>query len=396
MSAAQLAEAFIVLLFGLTLAFTGDPAHAQTETVLYSFTNGSDGAEPLSNLTSDGKGNFYGTASEGGLGANGYGTVFELSPNGSKGWSESTVYAFCSLANCTDGAFPYSDVIFDSAGNLYGTAFSGGANDNGVVFELSPTGKKWKEKVLYSFASGSNEGGPQTGLIMDSSGDLYGTDAAGVFELTPSGKKWTEEMIYQPASYAGLVTGLTMDASGNIYGLGYSSAFELSPNGKGGWNPTVLYNFLSPNGLGPNPVGGPVLDKAGNLYGATYHGGTHHSDGKIFELVHKKTKWTEKVLYDFGGAAGDGANPNAGVVLDSNGNIYGTTLYGGSSNYGTVFELVAPVGTGAYEEKILTSFDGTDGRAPYASLIFDSSGNLYGTTLGGGSSNEGTVFEVAP
>src|ERR1700691_2164858 len=219
MSPAKFTQAFIVLLIGFTLANT---AHAQTETVLYNFTGGSDGGLPFSIVTSNGKGNFYGTASEGGLkyGPNGYGTVFELSPNGAGGWNETTVYTFCSATNCADGAFPVSDVIFDSAGNLYGTTYSGGTNENGAVFELSPEGKKWKEKVLYSFASGSNEGRPQTSLIMDSSGNLYGSDAAGVFELKLSDKIWAEELIYKPTYYAGLVTGLTMDASGNIYGLG--------------------------------------------------------------------------------------------------------------------------------------------------------------------------------
>jgi uncharacterized repeat protein (TIGR03803 family) len=192
-----------------------------------------------------------------------------------------------------------------------------------------------------------------------------------------------------------------MDASGNIYGLGNSAAFELSPNGSGGWNSEVIYNFMSVTGESPNPVGSPVLDKAGNIYIATYHGGTHQgsthqADGKVFELLHKKTTWVQKVLYDFGSFAEDGTNPNAGLVLDSSGNIYGTTLNGGSSNYGTVFELVAPLGTGAYEEKILANFDGTNGRAPYASLIFDNSGKLYGTTFIGGSNNAGTVFKVTP
>jgi len=393
MSPAKFTQAFIVLLIGFTLANT---AHAQTETVLYNFTGGSDGGLPFSNLTSNGKGNFYGTASEGGLkyGPNGYGTVFELSPNGAGGWNETTVYTFCSATNCADGAFPVSDVIFDSAGNLYGTTYSGGTNENGAVFELSPKGKKWKEKVLYSFASGSNQGRPQANLIMDSSGNLYGTVGVGVFELTQSGGVWSEQIIYAPGGYAGL----TMGSAGNIYGLSNTAIFELSSNGKGGWNSTVLYTF-STKGNTPIPVGSLALDKAGNLYGAIYgapYGSGAHNQGKIFELVNKKSKWTRKVLYNFGSVAGDGSNPNAGVVLDASGNVYGVTRYGGSSNSGTVFELVAPVGKGDYQEKILTSFDGTNGSTPYASLILDDSGNIYGTTTTGGSSNYGTVFEVTP
>ena len=265
----------------------------------------------------------------------------------------------------------------------------------GVVFELQPSTTGWEETVLYSFTGGSDGGRPKSNLIMDPSGNLFGTNSAGVFELKWSGGGWAEQVIYRPQNYPQVVTGLTMDAAGNIFGVGYSSAFELSPNGNGGWNPTVLHNFLTRYFLGPDPIGAPALDKAGNFYGATYHGGANKS-GKIYEVSLRRGKWTLKTLYSFGGHVGDGSNPDAGLVLDASGNIYGTTLSGGGSGYGTVFELVAPIGKGSYQEKVLWSFNGTDGRAPYASLILDSAGNLYGTTRSGGSSGPGVVFKVTP
>lgn len=271
--------------------------------MLYNFTGGSDGSGPLSNLTSDGKGNFFGTTEQGGLkfGADGFGTVFKLSPNGNGGWNESVLHTFCSAPMCPDAAYPYfSDVIFDGAGNLYGTAFSGGAYDMGVVFELQPSTTGWEETVLYSFTGGSDGGSPANNLIMDPSGNLFGTNSAGVFELRRSSGGWTEQVIYQPQYFARLVTGLTLDATGNNFGAGYSSAFELSPNGNGGWTPTVLHTFMTRYFLGPNPVGAPVIDKAENFYGATYRGGANKF-GTIYKITFRNGKWREKALYSFTG-----------------------------------------------------------------------------------------------
>jgi uncharacterized repeat protein (TIGR03803 family) len=165
--------ALILAIFS-ALLFAPRPAQGQTDTVLYSFPGGSDGANPRSRLTFDSSGHLYGTTFQGG--AYGYGTVFELSPNGSGGWNETVLYSFCSEGgkNCTDGEYPYSYVLFDSAGNLYGTASEGGANGSGVVFELSPVGKSWTETVLHSFSSGDGSD-PSSGLIMDKAGHLYGT-----------------------------------------------------------------------------------------------------------------------------------------------------------------------------------------------------------------------------
>ncbi|MGB8988284.1 MAG: choice-of-anchor tandem repeat GloVer-containing protein [Candidatus Sulfotelmatobacter sp.] len=398
----------LVLLSALLL-IAAHPAQGQTETVLYNlFTNDPDGAYPYAGLTSDGAGNFYGTTASGGcnlptcqppLPAGG--TVFELSPNGYGGWNETTIYTFCSEPNCVDGAGPMSNVIFDSAGNLYGTTVFGGSgggdngcaafgNGCGVVYELSPVGTGWKETVLHSFCtqSGCPDGANPGSLIFDGAGNLYGA-AGNVFELSPSGGGWTEQVIY-----GGGGGWLTMDAAGNIFSTTYTTVYELyelSPNGKGGWTQTVIHAF----GGGVQPEGIPVLDSVGNLYGTTSNGG--YGFGTVYKLSPGNNgQWTETILHSFGNNISDGYLPLAGLVFDAAGNIYGTTAYGGSHGWGTVFELTH-AGSGKY--KILWNFNGWDGIGPVDSLILDSAGNLYGTTNEGGSTYglgpDGNGFGVA-
>ncbi len=391
--------ALAVLLALLLIAAT--PAQAQTETVLYNFTGGSDGGYPQGSLTSDAKGNLYGTTYSGGLW--GYGTVFELSPNGNGGWNETVLYSFTGGA---DGAYPaYSDVIFDSAGNLFGTAYSGGANGYGVVFELSPEGANWTETSLYSFAGAADGANPVNGLIRDPSGNLYGKTFNGgagdgvVFEISSLGSGWTEHAIYTPETEAS-DAGLASDAAGSIFGTTWSTVFELSPNGTGGWIPAVIHTFTGAPKDGIGAQGTPVLDQAGNLYGTTYNGGPNNY-GTAYKLSPgKKGKWTERILH----SGSPSYEPFAGIVFDADGNIYGTSgLGGGQYGLGLIYKLVPIVGKSSYSEKDLWSFSARDGAIPQGSLILDSAGNLYGTTTCGGStfqtsgcSGYGVAFEVSP
>ncbi|MFY9645843.1 MAG: choice-of-anchor tandem repeat GloVer-containing protein [Terriglobales bacterium] len=381
----------------LILALAARPALAQ-ETVLYNFTNTPDGATPNSRLTSDAAGNLYGTTEYGGLG---YGTVFELSPDEGGGYTETVLYTF---TGAPDGANPtYSNVIFDSLGNLYGTTWNGGANGYGTVFELSPVGASWTESILWNYQNSPDGANPLNDLIMDAAGNLYtmtyegGGTAGTVFELSPNGNGgWNGQVIYGvDTDYSGIA----IDALGNLYFSAGNSLYKLVPNGNGGWSATVIHSFAGGTKDGVNPEGTVVIDSQGDVYGTTPSGGTKNM-GVVYKLSpvltgKKKGTYTQKLLYSFKGGK-DGATPYAGITFDSAGNIYGTTTAGGKSSDGTVFELVAPVGTGAYKEKILASFDGTDGSQPYNSLILDSLDNVYGTTVSGGTSNVGVVFEVAP
>jgi uncharacterized repeat protein (TIGR03803 family) len=385
------------------------PAHAQTETVLYSFGfDGSypDGAQPTSSLTPDSAGNFYGTTADGGLW--GYGTVFELSPNGGQGWTETVLYSFCPdlTLGCRDGREPLSAVIFDRAGNLYGTAYEGGAYGFGVAFELSPSQTGWTQTVLYNFPGGTGAAYPVNGLIFDPAGNLYGTTYApggaqgSVFTLSPAGGGWTGQMIYSMGTNQGTLGGLAMDSAGNIYGVSDTTAFKLSPDGNGSWTPTVLHTFPGAPKDGAGPVGSLVFDKYGNLYGTTWGGG-RYSFGTVYELVAgKKGKWAERVLHSFKNAPKDGGLPGAGIIFDQVGNIYGTTRFGGKYQVGSVYELTPVTGKEIYREKVLWSFNTTDGEAPADGLTLDSAGNLYGTTCCGGPQAQGpfggVVFEVTP
>lgn len=414
---------FRISVIVLTLLLTELSAHAQ-ETVLYNFcsqTGCTDGNSPQSSLTTDGAGNLYGTTAYGGATNNG--TVFELSPNGVGGYNESVLYSFCPRTGCADGSGPiYSNVTFDSAGNLYGTTVFGGAKGDGTVFQLSPkpgtgcpsgsnTGNGWCETVLHSFGLDGDAIFPTNGLVLDKQGNLYGNalthahyhgvNCLGlVYELSFSTiDGWTYKGIYSPRHeiYDSLNNdGLAIDSSGNLYGAAGASIFELSPNGMGGWTPTIIHHFKVP------PVGVPVPDSAGNLYGTTYFGGTGSCSGgcgTVWKLSPHGGKWTASILYSFQGGSTDGSTPSAGIVLDSGGNIYGTTSFGGANGLGTVFELA--FNGASYQEEILWNFNGTDGDDPVDSLILVG-GNLYGTTQYGGSAYSsmnfasGVVFEVNP
>jgi uncharacterized repeat protein (TIGR03803 family) len=390
-----------VLIALSTLLVASHSAQAQTETVLYNFVGGSDGANPQSRLTSAGNGNFYGTTYGG---ASGAGTVFELSPNGSGGWNETGLHSFSGGLNIgPDGSGPSGPVIFDSVGNLYGTTRFGGTDyfycSYGTLFELSPAGSSWTETVLFSESCtqpSSTGAFPVNGMIMDPAGHLFGTTSANgglpgtVFELSPSAGGWTEQVIYSTGGET--PTGLTMDAGGNIFGATPSTVFELWPTQSGVWNAKILHNFMGYPYDGIAAVGTLVL-RQGRLYGTTQRGGAYDR-GTVYKLsLRANGAWTEDILYSFPGGK-KGTHPMAGIAIDAVGNIYGTTELGGTFGLGTVFEL-ADLGSSHYQNVVLWSFSGNDGKYPLASLILDGERNLYGTTSLGGSSNAGVVFKVS-
>jgi len=211
--------------------------------------------------------------------------------------------------------------------------------------------------------------------------------------LSPSGTAWQERVIYNvPIDGAGL----TIDAAGNIFGTSSWTAFELSPNGSGGWNPAVIYTFKAPNKESSNPEGTLVLDSAGNLYGTTAGvNGPGYTNGNVYELSPtEQGPWTFKNIFSFNAA--DGAQPQGGIVFDAAGNIYGTTTAGGPPNLGTVFELTGPDQKGVYKQKLQWNFKGPNGQDPIEGVILDSAGNLYGTAALGGPKNAGLVFQINP
>jgi uncharacterized repeat protein (TIGR03803 family) len=414
-------SAALTILFP-TILLTGVFASAQSETVLHNFLNhGSGGYQPYGGLAIDAAGNLYGTTFTGGS-KNG-GTVFELSPKAGGGWTGKVLHEF--TQDGVGGSSPLAGPIVDTSGNLYGTTAFGGATDQGTVFELTSTAGGWRETVLYSFGKSSIEGAlPYSPLIFDAAGNLYGTTAGGgaacscgaVFELIPTaGGGWKEKTLHRfkddGVDGDSPVGGLVFDASGNLYGTasgggdlncygdsgyaGCGAVFELTPSSDGTWTETVLHDFGHGGSDGVYPYGGLVVDAAGNLYGTTLEGG-EDGRGVVYKLTHQADgTWTENAAYSFGTHSSDGDAPMAGVIFDAAGNLYGTTMIDGiDGEGGTVFELVPKPG-GGWSETMLHRFDGRDGARPTAGLIFDKAGNLYGTTSLGGPGGGGTVFEVS-
>jgi uncharacterized repeat protein (TIGR03803 family) len=309
-------------------------------------------------------------------------------------WKEKVLYSFQGVP---DGAVPTGAVVFDKAGNLYGATLDGGAStcdgpgQCGTVYKLAPPATKggaWTETVLYIFKGHAQNDGatPEGGLVTDEAGNLYGT-----------------------TGYGGSGPCLLLGGA-----VGCGTVYEISPPAKQDdpWTETVLYSFQGGKD-GYVASGDLVFDKAGNLYGATLFGGGKGTTcdslyggqcGTVFKLSPPKTKggnWTEKLLHAFAGAT-DGANPNGGLLLDSKGAIYGTTVWGGSTacqgpGCGTVFGLKPPKkGGGAWTEEMIHRFiDGNDGAGPNGDLIFDAKGALYGTAGGGGPASGGVVFRFA-
>jgi uncharacterized repeat protein (TIGR03803 family) len=408
------------------------PGPLPTEKILYNFgATAKDGDVPFAGLISDSAGNLYGTTEYGGpnMAAQGdstvtAGTVFELSPTAGGGWTKKTLYNFG--ANSTDGTNPLGSLAIDTKGNLYGTTSGGGSVADGTVFELSPGANgAWTEKVIHNFVYLTNDGtSPRSGLTIDAKGNLYGTTYAGgansegssgpggtVFELSPAaGGKWTEKLLYSfnylkktDGYYP--VGGVVFDAKGNLYGTtsdggaaqdsqGGGTVFELSPAAGGKWTEKVLASFGGGSTtIGYQPLGNLAVDAAGNVYGTVNSGGNGFGlDGTVFELSPSADgTWTQSVIHSFGAYEADGINSRGGLVFDAKGNIYGTTVGGGENNFGTLFELAHLTG-GGWAEQVLHNFDlsdapGTadpDGATPYAGVHLDATGNIYGTTGYGG------------
>jgi uncharacterized repeat protein (TIGR03803 family) len=394
------------------LLVTGTCA-ANQETVLHNFNNdGKDGNYPNASLIFDASGNLYGTSTGG---EHGYGTVFELMPKTGGGWTETVLHDFNNDGK--DGIFPYAKLIFDGAGNLYGTTYYGGLHNGGTVFELKPaTGGGWTETVIHNFNDNGVDGlFPYAAVIFDGAGNLYGTTSYGgvhgrgtLFELTPGGRGWTEKVLhsFNDNGKDGFLpsASLIFDGAGNLYGTtynggayGYGTVFELTPKTGGGWAESVLHDFSNSSGDGIFPYASLIFDGSGNLYGTTYNGGIH-AGGTVFELTPAGSgRWNEKVLHNFDNNGRDGDLPLASLIFDGAGNLYGTTYYGGAYGCGIAFELTPTVG-GGWNEQVLHAFNdnGKDASNPSASLILDAAANLYGTTQFGGGHDYGAVFEITP
>ena len=394
----------VVLIFAMaTGAFAQKARPTYTETILHSFTGGAkDGAAAYSPVIEDSAGNLYGTTYYGGKGDGG--TVYTVTAVGTESvlasltgfaiepaggllrdpqgnlYGISTlneVYELSAAGQLTmlktlGGVAATGSLVMDANGNIYGTSQSGGSGKGcvggcGFVFELTPPGngnKKWTETVLYEFTGKGDGNTPAAGLVFDSAGNLYGT-----------------------TTYGGDLTACPVPS--NQIDPGCGVVYKLTPTTGGAWQESVLYSFTNaPDGAFPQ-YGSLVMDTQGNLYGTTQAGGAKNG-GAVFKV---SSSGQESVLYSFTRVNGDGIFPYGGVVLDSLGNLYGTTYQGGTNNYGVVFSVsVAGV------ETIVHSFSGgrTDGAYPSAALVMDAQGNLYGTTEAGGTSGYGIVYKLAP
>jgi len=382
--------------------------------VLHSFTC-ADGRQPMGRLLLDGAGNLYGMTTYGG--ALGEGTVFELTPGQNGTWTESVLYSF---TGGTDGGAPtWSGLAFDATGNLYGTTVSGGLG-YGVVFELAPNlDGTWTESVLYSFSGGEDGAAPMTVPVFDQAGNLYGTTTAGgaygggtAFMLTPGANgAWTEYVLHSFAGGSDGLSpwaGLVFDTAGYLYGTtrgggdatcnfgfnGCGTVFQLAPGSY-----RVLHRFTGGKGGFDPSVSGLVFDTAGNLYGTTEYGGIGNCSyvgnpgcGTVFKMTPAAdNQWNYEVVYRFRGVKA-GGDPFR-VVFDAAGNLYGTTVEGGlpgcDQECGTVFKLSPG------QETVLHRFTGSVGN-PDTGLVFDSAGNAYGTARYGGAGGAGVVFEMTP
>jgi uncharacterized repeat protein (TIGR03803 family) len=394
--------AFAFTMFTLSVSASG-----QTEAVLYTFTGGSDGSGPTGNLIFDAAGNLYGTTDAGGVndGNGGKGVVFELSPAVGGGWTGTVLYAF---QGGTDGEVPFGGVVFDSAGNLYGTTNFGGAHNLGTIFELSPAGGgTWTEKVIFSFTGGGDGSNPNGGLAIDSAGDLFATTPVGggqnlgtVFELSPaSGGTWTPIVVLTGTSARGGGFSGSVLVDGNLYvpartgGSANAGTIYQLTFGAGGWRSGVIYTFLGGTD-GSLPTAGLTVRQTGHLFGTTEGGGAF-SSGTLFELTPGGGgAWNKTKIHDFGVSSKDGLFPTNPLTVGAAGQLYGTTGSGGTVGNGVAVEFFK--GTAGWKEKILDNFNASSDGSPGGGLVLDGAGNLYGVQHNGGSFGAGGVYEIVP
>jgi uncharacterized repeat protein (TIGR03803 family) len=381
----------VVAIILLVLAGRTFNAIAQTVTNLYSFGNSpGDGKNPYAALVPGSDGNFYGTATSGGTNNNG--TVFRISPGG----SYTNFYIFAGFPN--DGSTPYARLAQGNDGNFYGTTYTGGTNNDGAVFRIGPGGNYTN---LYFFGSyhldGANSSG---GLVLGGDGNFYGTTSLGgtnddgtLFRISPGGNYTSlHSFAGHPADGEQPIAGLVQGSDGNFYGTTYFGGTNddgtMFRIGPDG-SYTNLHFFAGHPGDGANPYAGLVQGSDGNFYGTTVSGGTHNL-GTVFKIG---PSGGYMILYNFGSSIADGANPSAALVQGSDGNLYGTTDSGGTNinGYGSVFRISPG---GSYTN--IYSFNGppSDGADPFGAFVQGGDGKFYGTNRGGGTNNDGIVIKL--
>lgn len=402
-----------------------------TEKLIWDFTDASDGSGPLAGVVADPTGNLYATTQTGGvINGNALGTVDEFTSSGSK-WSESTLYTF----HGSDGSVPLATVILDAQNNLYGTTSQGGStygigcntNGCGAVFKLTHRSKGWSESVLYSFTDGSDGGYPQGPLSFDQSNNVYGTTAGGgnaacpllggcgtVFMLTHS-SNWKERIVHAFSAADGEYpyTRLVVDSHGNIFGtapkggsgcgsIGCGVVFELVKSGSS-WSDKTVHAFTNGDD-GGSPAAGLITDLKGNLYGTTTAGGTH-GGGVAYMLVRSRSRWKQKILFDFSSASGV-YGPYGELAFDTHGDLFGAAAGGNTCTVGrqrfscgVIYEL-SPATSGLWKETTVLQFTfSANGWDPNGALLLDASGAIFGTTQRAhvnGAGCCGAVYEAMP
>jgi uncharacterized repeat protein (TIGR03803 family) len=378
--------------------------------IIYNFAGGSDGEYIDSDLVIDGAGNLYGTSVQGGDFSSG--TVFQLTPSNG-GWTHTVLYSFTGGAH---GGEPYKGVTVDSQGNLYGTTVAGGGGSCeggcGVAYKLTNHGGVWTQTVIHAFTGGADGSGPGTGLTLGRHGALYGMTPTGganglgvVFKLIPMRNgAWVLKVIHAFTGGndgAGGSAGRLLLYKGSFYGVtttgganGLGVVFNLT-HPIGGWQFTTLYAFKGQPDAG-FPYGALAPDSHGHLYGTTYYDGANNL-GSVYQLARQTDgTWKETVLYSFQGGR-DGSGSISNVVFDKTGALYGTTSTGGAScDCGVIFKLT-PSGDGTWKESVPYRFRGhPDGAFVYNGMVGDAAGNFYGTTVHGGTGDDGTIYKFRP